>query len=126
MNWPSLYPAIKHLHQTAALSSGTFFLLRALALLAGMRWPKAAPVRYFSYAIDTVLLACALALVHILPPAAWANGWLWAKLALVTAYIGLGIAAFRSPHPRPRATLTLLFCKPTPSPAPTTLGGQNL
>jgi len=104
-----LYPHLKQIHQLAAIGSGAFFLLRALALLGGMRWPRAAPVRYLSYAIDSVLLACALALVHILlPHGAFANGWLWAKLALVLAYIALGIAAFRSAYPRRRAALALL------------------
>jgi len=104
----SLYPHIKYLHQIAAAGSGVFFLVRALALLGGMRWPRAAPVRYLSYAVDTVLLACALALVHILPQAAFANGWLWVKLALVLTYIVLGIAAFRSQRRARRATLIAL------------------
>ena len=35
--------------------------------LAGQRWPRVAPVRYASYAIDTTLLTAALMLVTILP-----------------------------------------------------------
>ena len=39
----------------------------------------AAPVRYLSYAIDTVLLTAALMLLTILPGAMFANGWLTAE-----------------------------------------------
>jgi len=102
------YPTVKTLHISAVMTSGTFFALRALALLAGMRWPRAAVVRYASYSIDTVLLAAALALVGLLPAAMFANGWLWVKLALVLAYIVLGIAAFRSTRQRRRALLAAL------------------
>ena len=91
----TFYPAIKQVHIAAALSSGAFFGLRALALLGGMRWPRLAPVRYLSYTIDTALLTAAMMLLTILPGALYANGWLWVKLTLVTAYVVLGILAFR-------------------------------
>jgi uncharacterized membrane protein SirB2 len=89
------YPWIKLVHYSAALCSGAFFTLRALALLSGMHWPRAAPIRYLSYSIDSVLLTAALMLLTILPSALFANGWLWVKIAFVLAYILLGIAAFR-------------------------------
>ena len=95
----TFYPAIKQVHIAAALSSGAFFGLRALALLGGMRWPRLAPVRCLSYAIDTVLLTAAFMLLTILPKELFANGWLWAKLAFVLAYIVLGILAFRPQRP---------------------------
>ena len=47
----------------------------------------AAPVRYLSYGIDVILLAAALLLLAVLPAAVFANGWLWAKLSLLVAYI---------------------------------------
>lgn len=89
------YPEIKLVHMTAALTSGGFFALRALALLMDMRWPRVAPVRYLSYTIDTVLLTAALMLWTILPAGLFANGWLWVKLCLVAGYIVLAIIAFR-------------------------------
>jgi uncharacterized membrane protein SirB2 len=87
----TFYPDIKLVHMGAAMTSGALFALRALALLAGMRWPRAAVVRYTSYTIDTVLLTGAMMLLTIL----LANGWLTAKIAFLAAYVGLGIAAFR-------------------------------
>lgn len=91
----TFYPDIKLVHIAAVLASGSFFALRALALLAGMRWPRLAPVRYLSYTVDTVLLTAAFMLLTILPRGLYANGWLLAKLCLVGAYVVLGILAFR-------------------------------
>lgn len=88
------YPWIKLAHMYAALSSGAFFTLRALALLAGMRWPRATAVRYLSYGLDTVLLTAALMLLTILPAGLFANGWLLVKVCFVASYVVLGIAAF--------------------------------
>lgn len=92
----AFYPDIKLVHVAAAMTSGTLFALRALGLLAGMRWPRAAVVRYTSYTIDTVLLTGAMMLLTLLPAGLFANGWLLAKIVFVIAYVGLGIAAF---HP---------------------------
>ncbi len=94
----TFYPDIKLVHMGAAMSSGTLFALRALALLAGMRWPRAAAVRYLSYSIDTVLLTGAMMLLTILPAGLFANGWLLAKLVFLVAYVAIGIAAFRPAH----------------------------
>jgi len=87
------YPQIKHAHIGLALWSGLFFALRGAGSLAGMRWPYWAGVRLASYAIDTALLTAALMLLSILPAALYANGWLWAKLAMLAAYIALGVLA---------------------------------
>lgn len=92
----AFYPDIKLVHITAALFSGAFFALRAMALLAGMRWPRLAPVRYLSYTVDTALLTAAFMLLTILPRELYANGWLLVKLCFVAAYVGLGILAFRA------------------------------
>jgi uncharacterized membrane protein SirB2 len=54
-----------------------------------------APVRYLSYSIDIVLLTAALLLLAILPPTVYTNGWLWLKLTLLIAYIGLGTLALK-------------------------------
>jgi len=91
----TFYPDIKLVHMGAAMGSGALFALRALALLGGMRWPRAAAVRYLSYGVDTVLLTGAMMLLTILPAGLFANGWLVAKLGFLVAYVGLGIAAFR-------------------------------
>lgn len=89
------YPQIKFVHILAIMCSGSLFLLRGGGLLAGMRWPMAAPVRYASYTVDTVLLTAAMMLLTILPHELFANGWLAVKVALVVAYIVLGVFAMR-------------------------------
>ncbi len=80
------------------------FALRGLGLLAHGRWPQAAPVRYLSYSIDSVLLTAALMLLTILPGAMFANHWLMVKVALVIVYVVLGVFALRRGRtPRMRA-----------------------
>ena len=90
-----LYPEMKLVHVTAALASGALFLLRGAAVNWGGNWGMIAPVRYLSYAIDILLLTAALLLLAILPSAVYSNGWLWLKLTLLIAYIGLGTLALK-------------------------------
>lgn len=90
-----LYPEIKLVHVTAAIASGTLFLLRGTAVNLGGSWGMLAPIRYLSYTIDIVLLIAALLLLTILPSAVYSNGWLWLKLTLLVAYVGLGTLALK-------------------------------
>ncbi|MBX3712968.1 MAG: SirB2 family protein [Lysobacter sp.] len=89
------YPQLRTLHIACVLLSGALFLARGSAVLAGAAWPMRKPVRLTSYAIDTLLLAAALALVAILPMALFANGWLIAKIVLLLVYIVLGSFALK-------------------------------
>ena len=89
------YPQIKLLHVGAVFASGTLFLLRGLAVQAGSAWGMAAPIRYLSYGIDTVLLTAAVMLLTLLPAAVFANGWLWVKITLLVVYVGLGTFALK-------------------------------
>jgi uncharacterized membrane protein SirB2 len=92
------YPEIRLAHILAVIASGSLFLLRGLVVRAGRaQWALAPPVRYLSYAVDTALLTAALMLFTILPSAAFSNGWLAAKLALLPLYVGLGWLALRRP-----------------------------
>lgn len=84
------YPQIRALHIGAVLTSGALFALRGAGVLAGARWPMAAPLRWLSWTIDTVLLTAALMLVTMLPAALFANHWLTAKLVLLVLYVGFG------------------------------------
>lgn len=88
------YPQIKAVHILCVLLSGSLFALRGTLVLGGRdriaHWP---PLRYLSYAIDTALLTAALMLLTILPGAVFANGWLATKLALLVAYVVLGVFA---------------------------------
>jgi len=90
------YLQVKWVHVAAVLCSGAVFLLRgALVQAGGERWAMAAPLRYGSYAIDTVLLTAALMLLTMLPHAVFANGWLLVKLGLLVIYVVLGTFALR-------------------------------
>jgi uncharacterized membrane protein SirB2 len=94
------YAQVKAVHVFAVLFSGALFALRGLLLQLGAnaapaRWAMAAPVRYLSYSVDTVLLTAALMLATMLPSAMFANGWLLAKLLLLPVYVVLGVFALR-------------------------------
>jgi len=104
------YPQIKIVHIAAVLASGSLFLLRGLLLQTGQRrLAMAAPVRYLSYSIDTVLLTAALMLLTILPHAMFANGWLTLKMGLLVVYVVLGSFALkRARSPRVRMACYLL------------------
>ena len=90
------YLQVKLVHIVAVLTSGGLFALRGLMLHLGagnvaMAWP----LRFLSYAVDTVLLTAALMLFTILPHAMFANGWLALKLVLLPVYVLLGSFALK-------------------------------
>ena len=89
------YPQVRAVHISAVLASGALFALRGAGVLSGMRWPLAAPLRYLSYAVDTVLLTAALMLVSMLAAAVFANHWLTVKLVLLVVYVVLGSFALK-------------------------------
>jgi len=92
----TFYPQIKWVHVAAVCTSGAIFLLRGLLVQAGKpTWAMAAPVRFLSYTVDTILLTAALMLLTILPHAMFANGWLTTKLILVVVYVVLGTFALK-------------------------------
>jgi uncharacterized membrane protein SirB2 len=100
-----LYPVVKATHIGLVLASGGLFVLRGLAVLLGCSVAMRAPVRHLSYAIDTALLAAALALLAILHLNPFTTPWLAAKLALLIAYIVLGSLALKRAHTLPRRAL---------------------
>lgn len=104
------YGQIKTVHIAAVVLSGALFALRGLLVQAGRpALGMAAPLRFTSYAIDTVLLTAAMMLLTILPGALFANGWLTAKLVLLVGYVGLGTFALkRGRTPRVRTACYLL------------------
>lgn len=95
------YAQIKWVHIAAVIASGTVFFIRGGAQLLGAGWTMAAPLRYLSYTIDTVLLTAALMLATILHQMPFVNGWLTAKVLLLVVYIVLGTFALkRAPNRR--------------------------
>lgn len=98
------YLEIKYVHVAAALISGGLFIARGVGVQAAGHWPMAAPVRYLSYTIDTILLGAAITLLVVLPAAVFGNGWLIVKLCWVGAYVALGTFALKRGR-TPRARL---------------------
>lgn len=101
------YPQIKQFHIACVILSGLLFAVRALATVLGARWPMIAPMRYLSYAIDSVLLTSALMLLTVLPSAVFANGWLLAKLVVLACYIVMGSFALKRARSTKKRTLCL-------------------
>jgi uncharacterized membrane protein SirB2 len=90
------YLQVKWVHVAAVLCSGSLFALRgALVQFGASRWAMAAPLRFASYAVDTVLLTAALMLLTMLPHAVFANGWLLVKLGLLVLYVLLDTFALK-------------------------------
>lgn len=100
------YPAIKAVHVATVVLSGMLFTLRGTAIQLGGQWAMAAPLRYLSYCIDTVLLIAALMLLTLVPSALYANGWLAIKISLLVVYILLGTYALK----RGRSARVRLAC----------------
>jgi len=89
------YLQIKWVHVAAVLASGTLFALRGVVMFAGARWHMAAPLRYLSYTIDTVLLTAAFMLATVLHQYPFVQGWLTVKVTLLVVYVVLGSYALK-------------------------------
>lgn len=89
------YPQIKAVHIAAVIASGSLFFLRGAAVQFGAQWAMAAPLRYLSYSIDTMLLTAALMLATILHQFPFVHGWLTAKVLLLVCYVALGSLALK-------------------------------
>lgn len=90
------YGEIRLIHVGAVIASGSLFAVRGVTInILGSPWGMAAPVRYLSYAIDTVLLAAALTLVSIIGQYPGLDAWLSVKVALLIVYIALGSFALK-------------------------------
>jgi uncharacterized membrane protein SirB2 len=89
------YLQIKWVHVAAVLASGGLFALRGAAMLAGAPWHMAAPLRFLSYTIDTVLLTAALMLATMLHQYPFVHGWLTTKILLLVVYVVLGSYALK-------------------------------
>jgi uncharacterized membrane protein SirB2 len=106
------YAEIKWVHVAAVLASGGLFALRGVAMLAGARWHMAAPLRYLSYIIDTVLLTAAMMLATVLHQYPFVHAWLTVKVSLLVVYVVLGSYALKrasTPAGRARAFIAALL-----------------
>lgn len=89
------YLALKYLHITAVLFSGTGFFLRGLLMLGdspllAKRWLKVVP-----HLVDTVLLGSAIAMAVMSAQYPFVQPWLTAKFFGLLAYILLGMVALK-------------------------------
>ncbi|KFN42236.1 hypothetical protein N790_02905 [Arenimonas malthae CC-JY-1] len=91
----AFYLQIKMVHIAAVLASGGLFALRGALVLGGVKWAMAAPLRYLSYTIDTVLLTAALMLLTALKLNPFVVPWLSVKLGLLVVYVVLGSLALK-------------------------------
>ena len=86
---------LKEFHVAFAYVTMVGFVVRGLLSLAdsplrNAKWIKIAP-----HVIDTLLLACGVALAVMLSLSPLDNGWLMAKIVGLLAYIGFGVMAMR-------------------------------
>jgi len=90
------YIQLRWVHISTVLASGMLFFTRgALRALGKQKVAMAAPVRYLSYGIDTVLLTAALLLMMIVQQYPFVHGWLTVKVSLLVVYIVLGSIALK-------------------------------
>ncbi|WP_334187209.1 SirB2 family protein [Noviherbaspirillum sp.] len=95
------YLAIKQLHITCALLSGSFFLLRGIWMmtdspLLARRWVRTVP-----HMVDSVLLLSALTLAFWSGQYPFVQPWLTAKVGALICYIVLGSVALKYGKPKP-------------------------
>ena len=86
------YLALKHLHTTAAALSLLFFIIRAYWSVIESAVLQKKAIRIAPHVIDTILLACGLAMAYTL---GFNQGWIWAKLVALVLYIGVGTIAIK-------------------------------
>ena len=84
-----------YLHVSCALLSISGFALRGYWMLAGNPLLRTRAARTLPHAIDTVLLASAVAMLVQWRLSPFAVPWLTAKVVALVLYIGLGMVALR-------------------------------
>ncbi len=95
------YLAIKQLHITCAILSGSFFLVRGVWMMTDpplltRRWVKTVP-----HMIDSILLLSALTLAFWSGQYPFVQPWLTAKVGALVCYIMLGSVALKYGKQKP-------------------------
>ena len=90
-----MFHLTKTMHVLCALASFTLFVLRGVWMLRDSPQRSRRWVRILPHAIDTLLLASAIALTLMLREYPLTHAWLSAKLLAMLLYIGLGLIALR-------------------------------
>ena len=89
------YTALKYLHVSCVVLSGTGFVLRGIWMMQGSPMLARRWVRVLPHVVDTVLLASATALAVVIGQYPLVNAWLTAKVLGLIAYIVLGTIALK-------------------------------
>jgi len=93
------YLAAHHSHVTFVTISILLFVLRGGLMLARSPALQSPVLRVAPHVVDTLLLASALWLLHVLRLPFFQTPWLIAKVAGLVAYIALGSLALREGRP---------------------------
>lgn len=101
------YTALKAVHVTAVVLSGTLFALRGAWRVARPDGPFHRAARVVPMIVDTVLLLSALALASFWLRDRLPMGWIGIKVAALALYVALGVVALR-PGLRPGPRLLAL------------------
>lgn len=86
---------LKTLHVTCVFSSYSLFLLRGIWHLRGSLIMQQRWVRIVPHAVDTLLLASAIALAFTIKQYPFVDAWLTAKVTGLLLYIGMGFVALK-------------------------------
>ena len=95
------YLAIKHLHVTLALLTLALYTLRGIWMLRGSPLAQATWVRILPHLLYTALVVAGATLATL--SGQWGATWIWLKLALLIAFIGLGVLSFSRKSQLPAA-----------------------
>jgi uncharacterized membrane protein SirB2 len=91
----SWYLQILWTHIGCVIASGSLFFTRGCMMLAGLPAANHIALRRISVAIDSLLLAAAIALTTIIHQYPFVQAWLTVKVLLLVVYIVLGVFALR-------------------------------
>lgn len=89
------YPVLKLIHVSCVAASYVLFVLRGAWMIRESPWLHRRWVRVLPHAVDTVLLASAIAMAVMIRQYPFVAGWLTAKLLALVCYIGLGMIALK-------------------------------
>lgn len=89
------YVVLKTMHVSCVAASYTLFVVRGWWMLRESPRLRQRWVRTLPHAVDTLLLASALAMAVMSRQYPFVAGWLTAKVLALLAYIGLGMIALR-------------------------------
>lgn len=89
------YLALKAVHVGCVMTSYVLFMVRGVWMLRASVMLQKRWVRTLPHAVDTLLLASALALAVMSRQYPFVAGWLTTKILALLVYIGLGMVAMR-------------------------------